>query len=66
MTESIRNAKNKDLAGSLAAIQRAAESARELAVRTNTAIIVCRDGKIDGKDATAGMQLMLDYYRAWN
>jgi argonaute-like protein implicated in RNA metabolism and viral defense len=46
VTESIRNAKNKDLAGSLPAIHRAAESARELAVRTNTAIIVFRDGKI--------------------
>jgi hypothetical protein len=46
VTESIRNAKNKDLAGSLPAINRAAEAARELAVRTNTAIIVFRDGKI--------------------
>jgi hypothetical protein len=46
MTEPITSAKNKDLAGSLAAIQRAAQSARELAVRTNTAIIVFRDGKI--------------------
>ncbi len=46
MTEPITSAKNKDLAGSLAAIQRAAQSARELAVRTNTAIIVFREGKI--------------------
>jgi predicted ABC-type ATPase len=46
MTESISNAKNKDLPGSLAAIKRAAQSARELALRTNTAIIVFRDGKI--------------------
>jgi len=46
MTESISNAKNKDLAGSLIAIKRAAQSARELAVRTNTAIIVFREGKI--------------------
>ena len=46
MTESIINAKNKDLAGSWPAIQRAAQSARELAVRTNTAIVVWRDGKI--------------------
>jgi hypothetical protein len=46
MTESISNAKNKDLAGSLPAIKRAAQSARELAVRTNTAIVIWRDGKI--------------------
>ena len=46
MTESIMNAKSKELAGSLAAIHRAAQSARELAARTNTAIVIRRDGKI--------------------
>ena len=46
MTEPITNAKSKVLAGSLAAIHRAARSARELAVRTNTAIVIWRDGKI--------------------
>jgi len=42
----ISQAKDKDLAASLAAMQRAARAARELAVRTNTAIIIMRDGKI--------------------
>jgi argonaute-like protein implicated in RNA metabolism and viral defense len=46
MSESISNAKSKELAGSLPAIHRAAQSARELAVRTNTAIVIWRDGKI--------------------
>jgi hypothetical protein len=45
-TKDISHAKNKDLAGSLAAMKRAAVMARELAVQTNTAIIVVRDGKI--------------------
>ncbi len=39
-------ANDKDLAGSLIAIRRAARMAREEAVRTNTEIIVMRDGKI--------------------
>ena len=38
-------AKDKDLQGSLAAIRRAARAARELAVRTETAIVVMRDSK---------------------
>jgi imidazolonepropionase-like amidohydrolase len=45
-TKDISQAKNKDLAGSLAAMKRAAVMARELAVQTNTAIVVVRDGKI--------------------
>jgi imidazolonepropionase-like amidohydrolase len=45
-TKDISQAKNKDLTGSLAAIKRAAIMARGLAVQTNTAIIVVRDGKI--------------------
>jgi hypothetical protein len=45
MTDPIINAKNKDLAGSLATIKRAAQSARELAVRTNTEIIVWRTAR---------------------
>jgi imidazolonepropionase-like amidohydrolase len=39
-------ARNKDIPGSLAAMKRAAVMARELAVQTNTAIVVVRDGKI--------------------
>ena len=38
-------AKDKDLAASLIAIRRAAQQAREAAVRTNTAIVVQRGGK---------------------
>ncbi|AWB33380.1 hypothetical protein [Orrella marina] len=38
-------AKNPDLRGSLAAMQRAAQSARDIAIQTNTAIIVVRNGQ---------------------
>lgn len=41
----INQAKDKDLIGSLAAMQRAAQTARELAVRTNTAVIVSKNGQ---------------------
>ena len=39
-------AKDKDLPASLIAIRRAAQQAREAAVRTNTAIVVQRGGKL--------------------
>jgi len=41
----IRTSSDPDLAGSYAAIQRAALSAQDLAIRTNTSIVVCVDGK---------------------
>lgn len=41
----IRTSSDPDLAGSYAAIQRAAKSAEDLAIKTNTAIIVAIDGK---------------------
>jgi hypothetical protein len=41
----IRTSSDPDLAGSYAAIQRAALSAQDLAIRTNTGIVVCVDGK---------------------
>lgn len=41
----ISEAKNPDLRASLAAIQRAAESARQIAIQTDTAIVVVRDGQ---------------------
>ena len=41
----IRNSSDPDLAGSFAAIQRAARSAQDLAIRTNTSILVSIDGK---------------------
>ena len=44
--EQISQAKDKDLPASLIAMHRAARMARELAVRTNTAIVIMQDGKI--------------------
>lgn len=41
----IRTSTDPDLAGSFAAIQRAARSAQDLAIRTNTSIIVSLNGK---------------------
>lgn len=41
----ISQAKNPDLRASLAALQRAAQDARRIAMQTDTAIIVMRDGK---------------------
>lgn len=47
MTEQqLSMAKDKNLAGALAAMRRAARMARELAVRTGTAIILFKDGKL--------------------
>lgn len=43
--EDISKAKNPDLNASLAAIQRAAQMARRIAIQTDTAIIVVRDGR---------------------
>ncbi|MET0211049.1 MAG: hypothetical protein ABW220_18550 [Burkholderiaceae bacterium] len=41
----ISQAKDKDLPASLIALQRAARTAREIAVHTGTAIVVVRDAK---------------------
>ena len=41
----IRTSSDPDLAGSFAAIQRAARSAEDLAIKTNTSIIVSLDGR---------------------
>ncbi|MCA1596591.1 MAG: hypothetical protein LC772_09240 [Chloroflexi bacterium] len=47
MTEQeLSRAKNPDLRGSLAAMRRAAEMARQTAIQTNTAIVVVKDGKL--------------------
>ncbi|TXI42633.1 MAG: hypothetical protein E6Q59_00615 [Nitrosomonas sp.] len=43
--KSIELAKDPDLAGSLVAIRRAAQRARQLAVSTNTELVVLRNGK---------------------
>lgn len=42
----IETARNADLRGSLPALQRAAERARELAAQTGTALVVVRDGTV--------------------
>ena len=41
----IRTSSDPDLAGSYAAILRAAKSAEDLAIKTNTSILVSLDGK---------------------
>jgi hypothetical protein len=43
-TKDIRTSTDPDLAGSFAAIQRAARSAQDLAIKTNTSIVVSLDG----------------------
>lgn len=42
----ISEAKNPDQRASLGAMKRAAQMAREIAIQTNTGIVVVRDGKI--------------------
>jgi len=44
-TKDIRKSSDPDLAGSFAAIQRAARSAQDLAIKSNTSILVMVDGK---------------------
>jgi hypothetical protein len=44
--QDISKAKNPDLRASMAAMQRAAELARKIAIQTDTGIIIVRDGKL--------------------
>ena len=44
-TKDIRTSTDPDLAGSFAAIQGAARAAQDLAIKTNTSILVSLDGK---------------------
>jgi hypothetical protein len=44
-TKDIRTSTDPDLAGSFAAIERAARAAQDLAIKTNTGIVVAVDGK---------------------
>ena len=44
--ETLLNAKNPLLAASFVALKRAAKIAREIAIQTNTSIVIMRDGKI--------------------
>ena len=45
-TKDILTSSDPDLAGSYAAMERAARSAQDLAIRTNTGIVVAVDGKL--------------------
>ena len=44
-TKDIRTSSDPDLAGSYAAMERAARSAQDLAIKTNTGIVVVVDGE---------------------
>ena len=44
-TKDIRTSSDPDLAGSYAAMERAARAAQDLAIKTNTGIVVAVDGK---------------------
>jgi len=44
-TKDIRTSSDPDLAGSFTAVARAAKSAQELAIKTNTGIVIAVDGK---------------------
>ncbi len=44
-TKDIRTSTDPDLAGSYAAMERAARAAQDLAIKTNTGIVVTVDGK---------------------
>ncbi|MFZ2236558.1 MAG: hypothetical protein WAV67_09295 [Dokdonella sp.] len=46
MKHDLSKAKNPALRGSLAAMQRAAQQARKIAIETATALIVVKDGKL--------------------
>lgn len=43
--QELSKAKNPDLRASLVAMRRAAAMARQVALRTNTAIVIVKDGK---------------------
>ena len=43
--QDLSKARNPDLRASMAAMQRAAELARKIAIQTDTAIVVVKDGK---------------------
>jgi hypothetical protein len=55
----IRTSSDPDLAGSYAAILRAAKSAEDLAIKTNTSILVSFDGK-DVELTAADLIMMRD------
>lgn len=64
----ISQAKSADLRGTLPALRRAAERAREIAARTGTAIVIERAGKLERvypaqDDAAAGVREKASTYR---
>jgi hypothetical protein len=44
-TQDLSKAKDPELRGSLAALQRAAAMARKIAIQTDTALVIVQDGK---------------------
>lgn len=46
MKQDISHARNPDQRASLAALRRAAQMARKIAIQTDTALVVVRDGKL--------------------
>ena len=61
----IRNSSDPDLAGSYAAMMRAARSAEDIAIKTNTSILVSIDGK-DVELTAADLIKMREKERACN
>lgn len=45
-TRDISEAKDKDLRSSMAALHRAAQAARKIAIQTDTGIVIKREGKL--------------------
>jgi hypothetical protein len=45
-TKDISQARNPDIRGSLAALRRASELARKIAIQTGTDLVVVRDGRL--------------------
>jgi len=45
-SQNLSEAKNPDIRNSLAAMQRAAEMARKIALQTNTPLVLVKDGKV--------------------
>ena len=61
-TKDIRTSTDPDLAGSYAAMERAARAAQDLAIKTNTSIVVAVDGK--NVELTAADLIKLRHHEA--
>lgn len=62
--EDLANARNPDLRASLAAMQRAATAARQLALQTDTAIVLVEEGRPVRIPAERLRQLQAEHVRA--